>query len=106
MKKGVVLVLVMGITIIISGLVIIILLFITQGARIGEHKIRRTRAYYAAQAGIVSGMEQLRKGEAVTDIVIGAGITGYAGGYNVTVTYANDGSGPGGTDPLTADVSF
>ncbi|MCK5493521.1 MAG: hypothetical protein KAJ14_10465 [Candidatus Omnitrophica bacterium] len=106
MKKGVVLIIVIGIAMIISCLAITVLLYISQGSIISENKIMRTRAYYAAQAGIVSGMEQLRKGDAVNDIVIGSGIDGYAGGLNVAVTYIDDNTGPLGTDPLEVVVTF
>ena len=106
MKKGVVLIIVIGIAMIISCLAITVLLYISQGSIISENKIMRTRAYYAAQAGIVSGLEQLRKGEAVSDVFIGAGIDGYAGGLNVAVSYINDNTGPLGTDPLEVVVTY
>ena len=62
MKKSVILVVVVGIMLVLSTLAIVALSLMTSESRIAEHKIKRTRAYYAAQAGIVDGLEQLRKG--------------------------------------------
>jgi Tfp pilus assembly protein PilX len=64
MKKSVILVVVVGIMLVLSTLALVALSLMTSESRIAEHKIRRTRAYYAAQAGIVDGLEQLRRGVA------------------------------------------
>ncbi len=62
MKKAVILVVVVGIMLVLSTLALVALSLMTSESRIAEHKIRRTRAYYAAQAGIVDVLEQLRRG--------------------------------------------
>ncbi|MFA6281392.1 MAG: hypothetical protein WCY05_02685 [Candidatus Omnitrophota bacterium] len=64
MKKGLVLVVVVGIMIVLAILSISALSFMTTESRVAEHKIRRTQAYFASQAGIVDGLEQLRRGAA------------------------------------------
>jgi len=62
MKKGVILVVVMGILIVLSILALVGLYLISQESRIAEHKIRRMKAFYAAQAGMVIALEELRRG--------------------------------------------
>lgn len=62
MKKGVVLVIVIGVLFVIFTLALTVLYLMTQESRIAEHKIRRSKAHFAAQAGIVDAFEQLRKG--------------------------------------------
>lgn len=61
MKKGVVLVVVMGVMLVIFTLALAALFLMTQESRIAEHKIKRTRAFFAAQAGMVLALERLRK---------------------------------------------
>ena len=63
MKKGVVLVVIIGIMAVISALALAALHLMTQESRIVEHKIKRNRAFYAAQAGMVLALEKLRKGD-------------------------------------------
>lgn len=62
MRKGVVLTVVIGIMLVILALAVAALHLMTQESRIVEHKIKRTRALYAAQAGMVDALEQLRNG--------------------------------------------
>ena len=58
--KGLALITVLAFTIAVSIIAITILILNTSQARLSEHKFRRTLAYYAANAGIVYGMELLR----------------------------------------------
>ena len=62
MKKGVVLVVVIGVMLVIFTLALAALFLMTQESRIAEHKIKRTKAFFAAQSGMVLALEQLRKG--------------------------------------------
>ncbi|MBD3245900.1 MAG: hypothetical protein GF333_02700 [Candidatus Omnitrophica bacterium] len=62
MRKGIVFVVVLGILIVVSSLAFVILMLLTQESRVAEYKIRRMRAFYAAQAGKILALEQLRKG--------------------------------------------
>ena len=61
MKKGLVLILVIGVMFVLTILAVAALSLMTTESRVAEHKIRRTSAYYAAQAGIVDGLERLRR---------------------------------------------
>lgn len=62
MRKAVVLTIVMGIALVIFTLALSALYLMTNESRIAEHKIRRMRGFYAAQAGFVLATEMLRKG--------------------------------------------
>jgi len=62
MKKGVVLVVVIGVMLVIFTLAVAALFLMTQESRIAEHKIKRTKAFFAAQGGMVLAMERLRLG--------------------------------------------
>lgn len=62
MKKGVVLVVVIGVMLVIFTLALAALFLMTQESRIAEHKIKRTKAFFAAQAGMVLVLEKLRLG--------------------------------------------
>jgi len=109
MRKGVVLVVVIGVTLVIFTLALAALLLMTQESRIAEHKIKRNRAFFAAQAGMVDALEDLRKGVSPAGTInIGSGITGYPStGLPVVITYtAGAGTGPGGTDPVTITVDY
>ncbi|MDD5195910.1 MAG: hypothetical protein PHQ96_09625 [Candidatus Omnitrophica bacterium] len=94
MKKAVILVIVMGITLVLSALALIALYIMTNESRIAEHKIRRMRAFYAAQGGAVHAFERLRRegtepldrtaiGGNSTDVVVGGT------GVDLTVTPAS-----------------
>lgn len=78
----------MGVMLVMAVLVITVLYLMSNEGRITEHKIRRIRGFFAAQAGIVHALEQLRKGETPDDkIYIGANIEGYPPkGYEVTIS--------------------
>ncbi|MFA5270844.1 MAG: hypothetical protein WC412_00690 [Candidatus Omnitrophota bacterium] len=66
MKKAVVLIMVIGVMFVLTILAVVALNLMTTESRVAEHKIRRTRAYYASQAGIVDGLERLRIGDLAT----------------------------------------
>lgn len=70
MKKGIVLVIVIGIMFVISILAVVALNFMTVESRSAEHKIKRTQGFFAAQGAIVHTLERLR-----TDGTAGATIT-------------------------------
>ena len=63
MRKGVILVVVIGVMLAIFTLALAALFLMTQQSRIAEHKIKRTKAFFAAQAGMVLALEKLRKGD-------------------------------------------
>jgi len=111
MKKGVVLVVVIGVMLVIFTLALAALFLMTQESRIAEHKIRRTRAFFAAQAGMIRALDMLRTGADPSGTFnIGAGIPGYpAAGLPVVTTWpgaGGAGSGPGGTDPVDIFVDY
>lgn len=107
-KRGVVLVVVIGVMFVIITLALSALFLMTQESRIAEHKIKRIRAFFAAQAGIVQALDSLRQGVTPpSTIYIGSGISGYpSAGLRVNITYTDNNSGPGGTDPVTASVNY
>jgi|TARA_B100000315_G_C14503175_1_gene553297 Tfp pilus assembly protein PilX len=90
MKKGLILVVVMGVALVIFTLILVALTLMTNESRIAEHKIRRMRAFYAAQAGTVLAQEQLRIGLA-------------AGGWDYNRTYCINGPVAGGA-PCTETI--
>ncbi|MDP2923243.1 MAG: hypothetical protein Q8O30_05925 [Candidatus Omnitrophota bacterium] len=101
-KKAVVLVVVLGVMVVLSVLAFVAVNLMTQESRIAEHKIRRICAFYAAQAGYVDAVEQLRRGSIaipaagaapfIYSIQIGAGTAGYpAAGYTVNITIVRRG---------------
>ncbi len=107
MKKGVVLVIVIGVMIVIFTLALVALYLMTQESRIAEHKIRRVRAFFAAQAGLIHSLEELRKGNAVdgTQECVGSGITGYPpGGYCADISVGAVGAN--GTRPVSVTVDY
>ncbi|MBU2101954.1 MAG: hypothetical protein KKF80_01010, partial [Candidatus Omnitrophica bacterium] len=95
MKKAVVLVVVIGVSIIIALLAFAAILIMTNEARVAEHKIRRMRATFAAQGAIVRALERLRlEGVAPAQLVLiseqNLGIGGTI--VNVTVSAAPAGA--------------
>ncbi len=111
MKKGVVLVVVIGVMLVIFTLALAALFLMTQESRIAEHKVRRTRAFFAAQAGMVHALESLRNGaDPSGTLFIGGGISGYpAAGVPVDIVWPappGAGNGPGGTDPVNITVNY
>lgn len=61
-KKGVALFMVLGTLLVVIILANIILNFILSQSRFTHHQVSRIQAYYAAQAGMVYALEQLRTG--------------------------------------------
>lgn len=109
MRKAVVLIIILGITLVLAALAMLALYIMTNEARIAEHKIRRTRAFYAAQGGIIHAIERLRReGTTTTNQTAIAGNTtdvtvGTAPAGNVDLTIANT---PGGNpSDLTVNAS-
>jgi Tfp pilus assembly protein PilX len=107
MKKGIVLIVVMGILLVVVSLCVASVYIMGQQGRIAEHKITRMRLFYAAQAGMVRAFDELQqnnkyKGE---DIYIGAGEEGYpSSGIKVNIDVKNN-SGIDKTDLLTINAS-
>ena len=102
---------VIGIMMIIFTLALAALYLRTNQARIAEHKIKRMRGVFAAGAGVVHALEEVRKGNdpsGTSAIAIGSGLTGYpSAGIGVDITYdSSDTSGPGGTSPVVATASY
>jgi hypothetical protein len=121
MKKGVVLVVVIGIMLVVFILGLVALYLMTQESRLAEHKIRRTRAFFAAQAAITRVVAQLRTGDitppiTINDIQIGAGLdhpypirVDVEVGEPITADYANQnnlGDTIVGTRPINATVNY
>jgi len=61
-KKGIVLVVVMGVVMIMCALAIVAVSLALQETHQAEHKIARIKAFFAAQAGMIDGLDQLRLG--------------------------------------------
>lgn len=116
MRKGVILVIVLGIALIIIGLALAGIFIMTQQARISEHKIKRMRAFFAAQAGMVHALEELRLGRNPNDtsITIGTDSSATSGlipgypllGLSADIEYLDDNTGPRGTDPVNITVDY
>ena len=106
MKKGVVLVVVIGVMLVIFTLALAALFLMTQESRISEHKIKRTRAFFAAQAGMVFALEQLRRGDAIISphsVDSAVPTQGYPLTADITV---NAGVGIAGTDEVIISVTY
>jgi Tfp pilus assembly protein PilX len=118
-RKAVILIVVMGTLLIISILCVIALYIMTQESRIAEHKIKRMRALYAAQAGLVVTFESLRKGDwttynsyycingpvdsgvSCTDIITDSEIP-----YNVQIYVGPQGGGISNTTQIEVKVEY
>ncbi len=61
MKKAIVLITVISIMIVVILLALVATYLMVQNAYINEHKVRRIKAMYAAQAGIIHALERLRR---------------------------------------------
>ena len=88
MKKGVVLLVIIGIMMVVFILALVALYLMTNESRIAEHKIKRGRALSAAQAAINQTLERLRKGES-PDAINGTTVTigdSAEQGYPIDVT--------------------
>jgi len=111
-RKAIVLVIVLGIALVVSTLVLAVLSLMTQESRVGEGKIKRLRAFYAIQAGMVNATENLRRTNSIggsgtlNTIIIGDTTTGYPpGGIPVTIQRDN-GVGLNGTDVITVNAVY
>jgi Tfp pilus assembly protein PilX len=115
MKKSVVMIVVMAVMIVLSILAITALTLMTQESRRAEDKIRRMRAYYAAQAGSVYAFEEIAKHNNTTatlnPITIGINpstgnaFNGYPStGYTPVIT--RNSGGPSGTDVINVTVTY
>ena len=62
MRKGVILVVVMGVMMVLLIWAFAAMYFMTTESRLAGHKMKRAQAVLAAQSGIIQTMEQLRKG--------------------------------------------
>lgn len=106
MKKSVVLVVVLGVILIVTALAYVAIAIMTQESRLAEHKIKRMRAFYAAQAGLNHNLELLRRNIPMQNISVGAGIAGYpSSGYQVAMTKV-DNAGISGTHKISAKVDY
>jgi len=119
-KKGIVLIVVIGILIIIFTLALVAMYLMTQEARIAEHKIRRMRAFYSAQAAVVDVLERLRRGLPAPGLAtpgpgVSANVAGPTlNGYNTSILLigrnpaqdetANDAFGDSHTCPQNANT--
>jgi len=108
-KKGIVLVIVMGIVVIIAFLCLAAAYFLSQQARVAEHKIRRMRAYYAAMAGVVYAFDKARNGALPvgnSSVKVGNATYGYPpGGFTVDINRTT-GGGPNNTDEIDVSVDY
>jgi len=62
-KKGVVLLIVLGMLLVVASLTTVILSLILSHSRLTHHQTSRIQAYYASQAGIIYALEKLRTGD-------------------------------------------
>jgi Tfp pilus assembly protein PilX len=74
-KKGVALMVVMAFTLVMVILAGTILAILTSSGRLNEHQLRRTLAFYSANAGVQYVLELLRQGTTVSLIGGGANCT-------------------------------
>ncbi len=100
-QKGVILAIAAIMLVVLSLLALVALFVMTQEARVAEHKIKRIRAYYAAKAGIVHALDYIRRNDvsvvAIPPLDVG----------EVTVFFSGTtGTGPRGTDTLSATVRY
>ena len=115
-RKAVVLVIVLGIALVVSTLVLAALSLMTQESRVAEGKIKRIRAFYAIQAGMVNAVDNLRRTNSIggsgtlNTIKIGATVTGYpALGIPVNIQRANNtciGGVPAACDTITINATY
>jgi len=97
-KKGLALMTVLIIIFIITGLAAVVLYLMGNQAIIAEHKIKRSKAMYAARAGMISAMECLRRDNCPGCSPIASHLPctytlNNINGYDVNVKIDNDTSG-------------
>jgi len=61
-KKGAILFIVIGIIVVVSILAIAMFKIVSNQAGVTDHQVQRIRAIYAAKAGMVFALDQLRRG--------------------------------------------
>ena len=110
MRKGIVLLIVLGLVLVLSLLAWIAAQFMTQQAYQNEHKIRRIQAFFAAQAGVVHAIEKLRNNQypsfpASETISFGDSSNRYYP-YNVDIDIGAVGTGLNNTQLVTATVDY
>jgi len=113
-------VIVLGVMLVLLALAAAALYLMTSQSRIAEGKVKRMRAYYAAQAGMVYALEEAWNNTTVwvpniaantsfsvtPALAIGAGIDGYpAGGYNPAIS-VTPGAGIDNTSLVSITVSY
>ena len=101
----------MGVIILVAVLAVISLAVISNQARFTQHQVSRTRAFYAAQAGMVYALEQLRTDSWVPGVytlcdsapcnVIDVDIP-----YLVSINIGASGSGINGTSKIDVFVDY
>ncbi|MBU1121853.1 MAG: hypothetical protein ABIH71_02450 [Candidatus Omnitrophota bacterium] len=64
MRKSVVLVVVMIVLVVLSGFAVISLYFMSNEARIAEHKVQRMKAFYTVQSAVIDANQRLKIGGA------------------------------------------
>jgi len=105
LKKAVLIVAVIGVALVVSLLAFAALTLMNQQSHLSEHKIRRMKGFYAANAGIVDASEAILTNPAIrpapgldTNYVINnfaSGLNGYpTTGYDINVTITNLTAGP------------
>ena len=88
-KKGIVLVTVMIVVILVAILAFVAIYIMGIQSRIGEHKVRRTRAYYAAMAAVQEAHAKLREDPNISEmknVRIGDASDGYPYPIRVDIT--------------------
>ncbi len=110
MRKGIILLIVLGLVLVLSLLSWIAAQFMTQEAYHNEHKIRRIQAFFAAQAGVVHAIEKLRNNEytgfpASETISFGDGTYRHYP-YQVDIDIGDVGTGLNNTQLVTATVDY
>ena len=110
MRKGVILLIVLGLVLVLSLLAWITAQFMTQQAYQSEHKIRRIQAFFAAQAGAVHAIEKLRNNQypsfPVTETIYFGDSTQRYYPYQVTIDVGDIGTGLNNTQLVTATVDY
>ena len=110
MRKGIILLIVLGLVLVLSLLAWMAAQFMTQEAYQNEHKIRRIQAFFAAQAGVVHAIEKLRNNQyasfpANETISLGDGTQRYYP-YEVIIDVGDVGTGLSNTQLVTATVDY
>lgn len=103
MRKGVILIIVLGVMLVIITLALYALNVMTQQSRITERQIKQMRLFYAAQGGIARAREDLMAGRLPVNYTFGAGWEGYGAGITVNIT--NESAG-GGLQYLNVTASY